>query len=497
MNTVQKKGTAVIIGGSIAGLLTARVVSDYYEEVLIIDKDQFPEQPEDRNGTPQAFHPHRFTQRGKMITARLFPGYEDDLLAQGSPSSLNKTIHNTNPHGSMVGKYPRNDIKFSRAVLEWVLRKRVNQITNVRFFPNHDVIHLVSNSDHTTVTGIQVRERRHQGQQSTLAADMVFDASGRSSKLSAWLEEMGYDVPTPDFLKVDLGYSTRRYKLPSHLTHLADEWDAIVMAGQPTNGTFAGCFSFIENNVAEMLLYRPGGHFPPTDAQEFEQAIAGLPNPIISDILQQLEPLTPPRGFRVPKLYRQHYERMQQWPAGLLVLGDAFCIYDPIFGQGMTVAAIEAEALEGCLKQHWNEPQPHFEQRVLQKIQEVIEPAWWLNCANDLQWEGVEYISAEPLKEISWGQKYMDLYLKHATTTQDWKLYGLYWAVNTLSISPSEIMKPQMVTTVLNASEEGKQLLAELNLYGNSLEETLEQLLPRFSPETFVEYEPQPAQNDN
>ncbi|WP_282939949.1 FAD dependent oxidoreductase [Paenibacillus sp. RC67] len=497
MNGIQQKGKVVIIGGSIAGLLTARVVSDYYEEVLIVDKDHFPKQPQERNCTPQAYHPHRFTNRGKTITARLFPGYEEDLLAQGSPSSLNKTIHNMNQYGSMVGKYPRNDIKFSRAVLEWVLRERVKQIANVRFLPDHDVLQLVTTSDRTAVTGVQVRDRGQLGEETTLFADMVFDTSGRASKLSVWLEQMGYHVPAPDFLKVDIGYSTRRYKLPTKLAHIGEEWDAIVMAGQPAAGTFSGCFSFIENNIAEMLLYRPGGHFPPTDEEQFEQAIRGLSSPIISDILQQLEPLGPPRGFRVPKLYRHHYERMQQWPGGLLVLGDAFCIYDPIFGQGMTVAAIEAEALENCLRQQWDDPQPHFEQRVLQTIQGVIEPAWWLNCSNDLQWEGVEYISAEPLKGITFGQKYMDLYLQLATTTQNWEQYGLYWAVNTLSVSPTEIMKPEIVKTVLSASEEGKQLLDELNqLYGNSLEQALDQLLPHFTQATFVQHSSHPAQTN-
>lgn len=496
MSTIQKKGRVIIIGGSIAGLLTARVVSDYYEEVIIVDKDEFPDQPVERNGTPQAYHPHRFTQRGKMITSRLFPGYEEDLVAHGSPSSLNKTIHNMNRHGSMTGKYPRNDIKFSRAMLEWVLREHVKRIAHVRFLPKHDVLQLVSTADHSTVTGVQVRERGTSGLETILNGDLVIDTSGRSSKLSVWLESMGYDVPAPDYLKANIGYSTRRYKLPPQAIHLADEWDAIVMAGQPDTGNFAGCFSFIEHHVAEMLLYRPGGQYPPTDPDAFEAAAAALPSPIISDILQQLEPLAPPRAFRVPELYRHHYEQMQRWPSGLLVLGDAFCIYDPIFGQGMTVAAIEAEALENCLQQQWSHPQPDFERNVLQTIQNIIEPAWWLNCANDLQWEGVEYIGTEPLKGIAFGQQYMDLFLQYATTTQNWELNGLYWGVNTLSVSPSEVMKPELVKTVLSSTDEGQRLLTEIHRHGSTLEEALNQLLPHFAPASFVPYPPQPTQAD-
>ncbi|MFM1654303.1 FAD-dependent oxidoreductase [Brevibacillus sp. B_LB10_24] len=481
MTNSQKAGKAIVIGGGMAGLLTSKVLSTYYEEVLIVERDDFPEKPEERPGTPQAFHPHRFTRRGAEILGRLFPGYEDDLLAKGAPTSLNKTVHQMNQYGTMVGQYPRNDIKFSRAVLEWVLRKRINEIPHVRFLPKHDVVRLVTTQDRSAVTGVQVRERGARGEEKQLTADIVFDASGRSSKLARWLEQLGYEVPVPDLLKVDLGYSTRRYKLPSRLLHLAETWDVINIAGQPANGTFAGVFSFIENQVAEVMLYRPGGHYPPVNAEEFEQSIAKLPSSTIAEILQELEPITTPRGYRVPELYRHHFERMQRWPAGLLVLGDAFCIYDPIFGQGMTVAAMEAEVLEECLREHRKSPMPHFEQQVLQKMQAVIEPAWWLNCAADLQWQGVEYVGSEPLQGILFGQKYMDLFLKHATVGGNWELYGLYWAVNTLSVSLREIMNPQLASTVLAASDEGRQLLDQLlQEYGHPLEEVWAEIVPRF-----------------
>lgn len=484
--TEGKTERAIIIGGGIGGLLTAKVLSAYYKEVLIVDKDDFPEKPDNRSGTPQAFHPHRFTQRGKLITERLFPGYENDLVAQGAPSVLNKIVHNMNQYGTIEMQYPRNDIKFSRALLEWALRKRVQKIPNVSFLTNHNVIGLLMTIDQTTVTGIQVRERGKSEQVRILNADLIFDISGRSSRLVNWLQDYGYDVPDSERLKVSLGYSTRRYKVPSHLSHLIKKWDTINIAGQPANETFTGVFSFIENNVAEVLLYRPGGHYPPKNAEDFEQAITQLPSPIIGEILQGFEPISSPRSYRVPELFRHHFEQMHRWPAGLLVLGDAFCIYDPIFGQGMTVAAIEVEVLESCLQEQQKNPTPHFEQRVLKKIQDVIEPAWWLNCATDLQWKGVEYVSSQQLKGISFGQKYMDLYLKYATTERNFELYGLYWSVNSLAISPDTIFNPKMVQTILTSSNEGHHFLQELLLtYGQPLEDVLDQIVPTFSQTAF------------
>ncbi|MDU0201115.1 FAD-dependent oxidoreductase [Paenibacillus sp. MAH-36] len=480
MNFVQKAGKAIVIGGSMTGLMTARVLSSYYEEVLLVDKDAFPQHPADRNGAPHGFHPHRFTQRGKMITEQFFPGYEDELVALGSPSSLHKTVHMMNQYGTVEAPYQRNDVKFSRAVLEWVIRDRVRKIPNVRLLAEHDVIGLHMSPNHEAVTGIEVRQRGA-GIQHDYMADLVVDASGRSSKLTQWLKELNYDVPSPDRMKAAIGYSTRRYNVPAHMKHLIEKWDVINIMGQPAKGTFTGVFSFIENQVAEVLLYRPGGKYPPTNAEDFEREVAGLPSSLIGEILSELEPITPPKGFRVPELYRHHYDQMDRWPDGLLVLGDAYCIYDPIFGQGMTVAAIEAELLDTMLQEQQNHPEPHFEQKVLRTFQEkAITPAWWLNCAADLQWDGVEYeAGSEPLKGIAFGSRYMNLILREGTANHNFKLFGLYWGVNSLSLPLQELFQPQMVKSVLESSEEGQQLLADLlSEYELPLEEVLIKLIP-------------------
>ncbi|MFJ9498226.1 FAD-dependent oxidoreductase [Brevibacillus centrosporus] len=480
MDEMEKAGKAIVIGGSIAGLLAARVLSDYYTEVLILDKDELPTEPQERLGTPHAFHPHRFTARGKMITERFFPGFENDLVANGAPSSFNKTVCNSNQYGSITGPYQRNDIKFSRANLESVIRRRVQDIPHVHVLDRQDVIGLLPSPDHTAVTGVLVRNRKEPGQVTEARADLVVDTSGRFSKLPQWLAEMGYEVPCPDVLRANIGYSTQRFQVPHHLTYLIEKWDVINIAGQPATGTFTGVFSFIENQVAEMLLYRPGGNYPPTDEKGYRQAIAELPSPLIAEILEGLEPLTTIRSYRVPELYRHRYEQMTRWPSGLLVLGDAFCIFDPIFGQGMTVAAIEAEKLDACLRQQQVNPQLDFEKEVLVCMQAAIEPAWWLNCATDIQWEGVEYDGSDSLQGITFISRVMSLLLQEATAKQNLPWYGLYWGVNTLSQSPRDIFNAQTVSEILGTSDEGRQLLAELQQthHGMSLEEILDEIIP-------------------
>lgn len=470
----------IIIGGSIGGMYAAKVLSEHYKDVILIDRDEFPENPVNRAGTPHAFHPHRFTATGADITRKFFPDYHKELLKLGAHSSLNKTVLNMNQYGSSEVKYERDDLKFSRAILEWVIREEAKKINNISFITNSQVTGLIATEDRASIIGVTVRNRFDNEKEKTYLADLVLDISGRSSKLSEWLSALGYQVPQPDILEAQLGYSTRRYRTPSHLQHLIDEWDVVNIAGQPNAGTFTGVFSFIENGIAEMILYRLGGKFPPIDSEEFEDAVSKLP--VAHELIKQLEPSTKPRGFRIPQLYRHHYDKMRDWPAGLLVLGDAYCIYDPIFGQGMTVAALEADALADSLKLQQVEPKLSFERDIMKKFQQIIEKAWWLNCSNDLKWDGVTYKASVPIKGLDFGSKYLDLFLEYVTISNDWELVGLYWGVATLSISPNKILNASIVEKVLQSSNEGKQILEHLLLkYKKPLEEIIEDILPTFA----------------
>lgn len=481
---------AIVIGGGIAGLLAARVLSGFYNEVLIVERDDFPDKPENRPGTPQDFQPHRLTARGILILGRFFPGYNEELLAHGAPSALNKLNHMINPYGSVVMLNEENEATFSRALLEWVLRKRVQAIPNVHFICKKEVIRLLSSTDHHTITGIQVRDRgTAERQEQTITANLVIDTSGRFSKIVRWLTELGYDVPKPEMLKVSLGYSTRHYRIPPHLE---EKWNVIHLAGDPVKETNAGVFSIIENHKAEMILWNIGGRYPSTNPEQYEREIAQLASPLFAEVQKELEPIAAPRGYRFTELIRQHFEQMKRWPSGLLVMGDAFCHFDPIYGQGMTVAAIEAEILEASLRDQHNHPMPEFELSVLKKMQDSIEPAWWLNGVSDLRWSGVEHVGSEPLKGLKFAQNYFKHILKLATEQSNDELYGMYWLVNTLFLSPRALFNPQMITELLSdgSSPDGKRLLDELTRGSDKLlEELLDQVIPSFERASFASME--------
>ncbi|MDY0395040.1 FAD dependent oxidoreductase [Virgibacillus halophilus] len=392
-----KMNRAVIIGGGIGGLLTAKVVSNYYKEVLIVDRDDFPEKPENRSGIPQGYQPHRLTPRGKMIIEGFFPGLSEELLEKGAALTQNKVYRFTNPYGILSMPNSERDLMCSRALLEWGIRQRIKENTNIQFVSKHIVNGLQTSPDQMTVTGIHVKERGQSRRQKVIPADMVIDTSGRQSKLTNWLQELGNKIPAPDVLKVSLGYSTRHYKIPADLDK---KWALIHVEGRPIYRENTGIFAMIENNSAEMLIWNAGGNYPSTDAVEYEQAVADLADPIIKKVWENIDPITPPKGYRIKELFRNRFEKMNRWPSGLLVLGDALCNFDPIYGQGMTMAAIEVEVLETCMQNQQINPRLNFERSVLQKFQEEIEPVWWLNCVADLSRPGVEYVG-EPLKGVS------------------------------------------------------------------------------------------------
>jgi 2-polyprenyl-6-methoxyphenol hydroxylase-like FAD-dependent oxidoreductase len=187
---------ALVIGGSIAGLLAARVLSDYFEQVTIVDRDIFPMTPEHRKGVPQSHHAHALLPAGQYIISQLFPGILDDLRADGALSVFNVVpMAFVTPAGKLPGlKQSGEFLAFSRSLLEWHVRNRLSQRPGIHIISNTDVTGLQSTLDQTRVTGVQIRERGQAGHTDVLGADLVVDASGRHSQAPHWLVELGYEA---------------------------------------------------------------------------------------------------------------------------------------------------------------------------------------------------------------------------------------------------------------------------------------------------------------
>jgi 2-polyprenyl-6-methoxyphenol hydroxylase-like FAD-dependent oxidoreductase len=342
-------GHAVVIGGSIAGLMTARVLSDFFDQVTVVERDDLEERPILHKSIPQGNHFHGLLQGGHQILCSFFPGFAEDLRSHGAVQlRMDGDVAWYLPDGkayNFTGSVREpcalgfEAHSASRGLFEFLIRRRTLGLPNVRF-----------------ETGIAVRELccrygrvhgvRCDGSRS-LEADLVVDAGGRGSRATKWLAAIGFRAPGETSIGVDIAYSTAYFQRPRSY---AGE-SLVFIVGPPPDFVKRGYVCMVED---DRLLVSLIGRFvyPPTDDQGFFDFARSLHSPLICQIIQEAERLSPIAHHRVPISLQRHYERLPAFPEGLLILGDAVCCLNPVYGQGMSTAALQASALQQILAEH-------------------------------------------------------------------------------------------------------------------------------------------------
>lgn len=439
---------AMVIGGSMAGLFACRVLSDHFDRVTLIERDRFPEQPEFRKGVPQSHHLHILLMRGRMILDEFFPGLQNELVAAGaSLVDVGTDLAWLNPVGWSV-RFPCNleMLCCSRNLLEWHVRRRIRQSANVRFLEEAEVTGLLSNADSSQVVGSRIRwhnpPKLESKGEALFYADLVVDTSGRSSKTPQWLTALGYTGPQETKVNPFLGYASRIYKCPSEIPA---EWKAIYLQAAPPTLTRGGVFFPIEGNCWIVTLYGVGEDYPPTDEAGFLNFVRSLRNPMLYDIIKNTEPLSPIFGYQTSGNRLRHYERMSRWPEGLIVLGDAACTFNPVYGQGMTTAAMGAMALNQCLvKQLWR-GNTNLAQRFQKKLAKVIATPWMLATSEDFRVRQTEGGTPDGvIRLIHW---YMNCVMQLAT--EDTNVCLVLLEVMHMLKQPTALLQFSIVTQVL------------------------------------------------
>jgi 2-polyprenyl-6-methoxyphenol hydroxylase-like FAD-dependent oxidoreductase len=374
----DKRAAAVVIGASMAGLAAAAALAGHYDRVTILDRDTLPDSPQPRRGVPQGRHAHGLQPGGMRALDDLLPGLMTELTAAGAPTG---DISNSCTWVVGGNRFARAEtgvlgIGLTRPFLEHHVRARVAALPGVTIRDRVEIRGLITDGSHR-VAGVEVAAVDG-GAPVRMAADLVVDASGKVSRLPQWLGELGYPAPDEEAVHCRMGYLTARWRLsPEHRP------DDVVMIATPAANPHFGVLIAQEDGTHIITL---GGLLNTAPSRDDYLAFAGrLPDAGIADALVDAEPVTDLQPSHFPASRRRRYDRLRSFPPGLLALGDSIASFNPMYGQGMTVAALEAVALRDMLARG-----PVDAHTFFARAHRIEDVAWKIATGGDLRFEAVE-----------------------------------------------------------------------------------------------------------
>lgn len=429
---------AVVLGGSMAGVLAARALSEHYGRVTVLERDQLPAPGVRRRGVPQDRHIHALQPAGREAIEGLFPGMTQELAAQGA------RIGDMGRHGSWVfagnrirsGDYGIELLTVSRPLLEGHLRMRLGQLPNVGLLDDCGVYGLVLDESGSRLRGVRVLRGRDGSSEEVLEADLVVDATGRGSRLPRWLEDAGYPAPDEDQTGLDVTYTTFRF--PRRPT---DDRNIIIVTAVPPAGRRGGGAIAVEGDGWVVTLGGVLGEQAPTDLAGFRDYAATLPVPDLHELVRDREPLNGAVVMRYPTGSRRRYERLDRFPQQLIVLGDALCSFNPVYGQGMSVAAAEAVALRDCL----GAGVEGLGARFFRAIRPVVDDAWDMAANGDSNYVGDARSGLSPTGRLvgSYQLRMMQV------AAQDPVVARAFLKVMGMVARPGSLLRPRVACRVL------------------------------------------------
>ncbi|MGH3756177.1 MAB_1171c family putative transporter [Actinophytocola sp.] len=426
----------LVLGGGLAGMLAALVLTRHVDAVTIVERDRLPDGPGDRKGVPHARHVHLLVAGGARALDELLPGTTDTLIASGAHrlGVPNQFVASTPQGWTRRFDETHYIISCSRGLVDWVVREQVLRDERIEVVQAADVIGL--SGDPERITGGRLRHRetattRH------IDADFVVDATGYNSGAARWLTELGLPAVSEDRIDPGIFYASRIYRAPADAPQ-GFPLIAIYSDPRSTSGLRGGVLTPIEDGRWLVTVAGVQDGTSMTGERGFTEFVRNLRHPIIADLIGAAQPLTRPYGFRLPGNHRRNYERLTPWPDGFVVLGDATCVFNPVYGQGMSVVARGALALRDGLRQYGLR---HDASRIQHAIARTTDTAWNLATAQDLRYPTTQ----GPRRGRT--AKLQDLFMDRLTSAATGRPHvtAAWLGVLTLSAPPRRLMAPGVV----------------------------------------------------
>jgi 2-polyprenyl-6-methoxyphenol hydroxylase-like FAD-dependent oxidoreductase len=380
MGGESKRRHAVVIGGSIAGLCAARVLSDFYDRVTVFERDELPSTPANRTAVPQGRHVHLLMARGALEFDALFPGLLDDMVAAGVPKLENRPdciYFGAAGHLLGTGHTLRDEFTAyvpSRPHLEWQIRRRAVDIANVEI-QQRSVREPRFDAGAQQVTGVLL-DSGDNANPEYVPADLVVDAAGRGTRLPVWLEQWGYQRPREDLVEVGIGYASHQFRLPEGLIR-----ERVIVAGASREQPLGLGMLGYEDGSWVITTFGVAKVEPPQTFSEMLRLAEKLLPDGLSAALKHAEPVGEVAFHRFPTSRWRRYDRLDRFPAGIMPIGDAVASFDPTFGQGMTMTSLQAGHLRRALA---DGPTQDLARTVNRATAKTTYPVWTMNAIGDL-----------------------------------------------------------------------------------------------------------------
>ncbi|MCQ6281315.1 NAD(P)/FAD-dependent oxidoreductase [Bacillus sp. EB600] len=440
------RNKAIIIGGGIAGKLAARVLSDFFKEVVIIEQDQEPEGPFPRKGVRQGEHLHALLLAGQYGLEELFPGITEKFYLSGAVK-INSTkdlawFHHGVWKLRFDGGY-RTTLQ-TRPHLEWHIQQYIDRISNISFHYNQVVKDYLFNANENRIYGVEMEARDHSIK--TVTADLIVDASGVSSITTYWLKNRGINIPNE---KVDIGlsYVSKSFQLPDSK---ARDWKIKIVYPNPPHEKIGGTISKVEG---EKYIVTINGYQNEIQEKEvvkndngFLELSKKLPKLDIYEEIKNAIPLSKTSIYRVPQIIWKRYDKVKNLPHGLLLIGDTVCRIDPVFGQGMSISVLEALALQKRFQDRSDSLQkiiPAFHK----KTAKIIAPIWNMVIVEDFRYPTISGKKPIGLTFQQWFAKNIFL-----LSSENEMIYNTFIKVMNLVQPMTILMHPKILRSVLARS---------------------------------------------